>query len=78
MHGIFNVCASAYSFVGLSVFSQNDRKGRSFASILLCLSEIVAMCLGFVDILGFVNVWYGFCRILNDLLMYGMGCKNIA
>ena len=25
----------------------------------------------------FVNVWYGFCRILYDLLIYGMGCMNV-
>ena len=60
LHGIFNVCVSACLFVGMSVFSQNDRKGLSFSSILLCLSEIVAMCLGFVDILCFVNVCQGF------------------
>ena len=41
-------------------------------------SIIAAICMGSMPSRDFVNVWYGFCRILNDLLMYGMGCMNIV
>ena len=40
-------------------------------------SILTDICMGSMPSQRFVKVWYGFCRILYDLLIYCMGCMNV-
>ena len=46
--------------------------------IFAICSIIAAICMGSMPSRDLVNVLYGFCRILYDLLMYCMGCMNVV
>ena len=75
------------SVAGLKILKFFFASGSSSAasidhSVLHGIFEIcpifAAICMGSMPSRDFVKVWYGFCRIVNALLKYCMGCMNVV